>query len=252
MKAWVCAGVLLISNAFAAEPTVKEIARQARERGGLNWSALKAELKVVTTSPDGKVKEQKLTTSSRQVDGKTRTLSRFLSPVGVAGVAILVVEGGPGVSDDISLYLPKLKRVRKVAPSERGKSFMDTDFSYADLGGGGAKDEDFTKESDEKVDGRDAWVLKGKPGEASPYGLVTLWVDKATYLPLKAEYQDKEGKLLKRYRTLTMKAFKSRTLAASMSMENVQTRSQTVLTVLSLEDSSVGDEGFTERALERG
>jgi hypothetical protein len=237
---------------LGAEPTVKEIAQQARERGGLNWASLKAELKVVTTSADGRVKEQQLTTSSRKIVGKTHTVSRFVSPPGVAGVAVLVVEGGPAVADDISLYLPKLKRVRKVAATERGKAFMDTDFSYADLGGGGAKDEDFAREKDEKVDGRDAWVIKGKPGDSSPYGLVTLWVDKATSVPLKAEYADKDGKPFKRYRTLNLKAFKGRTLAASMSMENLQTNSKTVLTVLSLDDSALGDDAFTERALERG
>ncbi len=239
-------------SAWAADPSVKEIAQKARERGGLNWSSLKAELKVVTTATDGRVREQQLVTRSRNVGGKTRTVSRFISPAGVAGVAVLVVEGGPGVADDISLYLPKLKRVRKVAPTERGKSFMDTDFSYADLGGSGAKDEDFSRAGDEKVDGRDTWVIEGKPGDASVYGQVKLWVDKATFVPLRAEYQDKDGKLIKRYRTLSLKAFKGRTLAASMQMENVQTNSKTVLTVLSLDDSALGDDAFTEQALERG
>ena len=104
----------------------------------------------------------------------------------------------------------------------------------------------------EEVDGCYTWGIEGKAGDASVDGQVVLWVDKATFVPLRAEYQDKDGKLIKRYRTLSLKAFKGRTLAASMQMENVQTNSKTVLTVLSLDDSALGDDAFTEQALERG
>ncbi len=246
----VCCAAAMLSSAAFADESAAEISRKSRDRGALNLLDLTAELKLVTTTRDGRSKEQVLTASSRKVAGKTRALSRFSQPPGVAGVAVLTVEAD-GEADEISLYLPKLRRVRKVAKSDRGKAFMDTDFSYSDIGGTGTKDSDLKRLEDRTVDGRAAIVIAGE-GADSPYGLVTVFVDRETYVPLKVEYQDKDGKPLKLYRTLKLKQWKGRTVAAESTMENLQTGSKTSMALLKLEDSALGDEAFTERALERG
>jgi hypothetical protein len=247
-----CLLVVLGTTAAFAEDTAKDISQKSRERGALNLVGLTAQLKLTTTSTDGKAKEQVLTTSSKKVDGRSRVVTRFEQPASVAGVAFLTVEGQAGEADDISLYLPKLKRVRKVARAERGRAFMDTDFSYSDIASNGGRDEDFERKGDEKVEGRDCFVIHGKGGEDTPYGEVTLWVDKQFYVAMKVDYGDKENKPLKRYRILKLKSFKDRTIAAESLMENLQTGSKTQMSVLALNDAPVGDDAFSERALERG
>ena len=209
-------------------------------------------MRLTTTSADGKVKEQVLTTTSKKLNGRSHALARFSAPAGVAGVAVLTIEGEKGEGDDVALYLPKLKRVRKVAKSDRGKAFMDTDFAYADIASSGTRDEDLKRQADDKVEGRDCFVLSGKGDDSSPYGEVRLFIDQQTYVPMKVEYADKAGKPFKRYRTLKLKAFKDRTLAAESIMENLQTGSKTQMAVLKLDESTLGDDAFTERALERG
>ena len=102
------------------------------------------------------------------------------------------------------------------------------------------------------MDGRDTFVLTGKAGPDSPYGEVTAYVDKQTYVPLKVEYTDKAGKPFKRYRTLETRKYKDRSFAGRSVMENLQTGSKTALEVEALEESRLGDDAFTERALERG
>jgi len=243
---------LLAATTASAEESAAEISRKSKDSGALNLVGLTAELKLITTTAEGKVKEQVLTTSSKRINSKSHALARFSSPVGVAGVAVLTVEGAAGEGDDVALYLPKLKRVRKVAKSDRGKAFMDTDFAYADIASNGTRDEEVKRLPDEKVDGRPCFVLQGTGDESSPYGQVTSFVDQQTFVPMKVEYQDKAGKPFKRYRTLKLKVFKTRTLAADSVMENLQTGSKTQMTVLKLEDSTMGDDAFTERALERG
>lgn len=239
--------------AFAAEESAAEIARKSRERGQLNLLGLTAEMRLVTQSAKGASKEQVLASTSKEIAGRTHSISRFLSPSGVQGVAVLTIEGKQGEPNEISLYLPKLKRVRKVAKSQRGQSFMETDFNYADLAGsGGIKDEALEKLADASVEGREVFVLRGKPDGDSPYGSVTLYVDKQTYVPMKVEYDDKKGDPLKVYRTLKLRKFKDRVLAGESVMENVQKGSKTTLTVTRLEEQQFGDEAFSERALERG
>ncbi len=247
-----CVAVLAASVALADEESAASIAKKSRDRGALNLVGLTAEMKLVTTGADGKAKEQQLTSSSRTINGKSHALARFSSPAGVAGVAVLTIAGEQGEGDDVSLFLPKLKRVRKVAKSDRGKSFMDTDFSYADIGSNGTRDEDTKRLPDEKVEGRDCFVLVGNGDESSPYGEVKMFIDKQTYVPMKVDYAGKDGKPYKRYRTLKLKAFKERVLAAESVMENLQTNSKTQMTILKLEESTLGDDAYTERALERG
>ncbi|MGZ3460579.1 MAG: outer membrane lipoprotein-sorting protein, partial [Archangium sp.] len=60
------------------------------------------------------------------------------------------------------------------------------------------------------------------------------------------------GKPLKVYRAEQLKKFKDRVVATRAVMENLQTGSTTTLEVLKLEEVQLGDEAFTERALERG
>lgn len=252
MRTVLLAAVLALGTVAHAEESAADISKRSREKGALNLTGLTAQLKLVTTSKDGKAKEQVLTTSAKKVNGKSVSLARFSLPAPVAGVAVLTLEGAPGEAGEVSLYLPKLKRVRKVAKSDRGKAFMDTDFAYADIAGSGIRDEQVKRLPDEKMGGRDCQVLQGPGGEETPYGGVKVWVDAQTSVPMQVEYQDKSGALLKRYKTLELKAFKERTIAAKSVMENVQTGSKTEMTVLSLEDNTMGDEAFTERALERG
>jgi hypothetical protein len=254
---WVVAGVASAGEtapeAKAQEISPQEISRRARDRGALNLMDLTAELRLVTTSRDGASKEQVLVSSARRVAGKVRSLARFTAPPGVAGVAVLTAQAEGAAADEISLYLPKLHRVRKVAASQRGESFMQTDFSYADLGStGGARDDSVKRKPDAVVEGRKSFVLEGTPGEGSPYGELILSVDQETFVPMRVEYRDREGKVMKVFRTLKLKRFQDRTLAAEAVMENQAQGSKTALTVLRVEASRLGDEDYTERALERG
>jgi outer membrane lipoprotein-sorting protein len=243
---------LLFAAVAAAEESAADISKKSRERGSLNLVDLTAEMKLTTTSKDGKVKEQVLTSSAKKVNGRDASLARYSQPAGVAGVAVLTLAGQGNEGDDISMYLPKLKRVRKLAKTEKGKAFMDTDFSFADLGSTTANDEKVKRLADGKESGRDTYVLNGPADSDSPYSEVTVWVDKETYVPMKAEYKDKDGKPFKVYRTLKLKKFKDRVLAAESEMENLQTGSKTKVEILKIEDSKLSDEDFSDRGLERG
>jgi len=254
--AW-CRAVLVVALlAFGparAEESAADIARKSRERGALNLLGLSAQLKLTTASKSGKPKEQVLTTTAKKIGDRTHSLVRFQQPATVAGIAVLTVEGAKGEAAEISMYLPRVKKVRKVARTQRGQSFMETDFSYADLGGtGGESDDTMKKVGESKVLDRLVWVLVGKAGPDSPYGQVKVFVDQETYVPTQVEYTDKEGKPFKVYRASELKRFKDRVIAARSSMENLRTGSLTTLEVLQLEEAQLGDEAFSERALERG
>jgi len=235
----------------APSESAEEIARKSRDRGALNLRDLTAEVKLTTTRGQ-KTKVQVLRTTAKEIDGRSHSLARFLAPPGVDGVMVLTIEGLKDEPDDISIYLPKLRRVRKVATSQRGQSFMDTDFNYADLAGTGAEHEGVKRLSDAKVDGRDAYVLEAAVRGDSPYGKVILRVDKESYVPLRVDYTDREGRPFKHYEALKLRRFKGRILAAESVMKNLQSGSETRMEILRIDEGTLGGEAFTERALERG
>jgi hypothetical protein len=238
--------------AFSApSESAEEIARKSRDRGALNLRDLTAEVKLTTVRGE-KSNVQVLRTTAREIGGRSHSLARFLAPPGVDGVTVLTIEGLADQPDDISIYLPKLRRVRKVATSQRGQSFMDTDFNYADLAGTGAEHEGVKRVADAKVEDRDAYVLEAVVRGESPYGKVILHVDKESYVPLRVDYTDRDGRPYKHYKALKLRKFKGRILASEAVMKNLQTGSETRMEILRIDDATLGDEAFTERALERG
>jgi Outer membrane lipoprotein-sorting protein len=245
------AAVLCCAPALSApSESAEEIARKSRDRGALNLRDLTAEVKLTTIRGEN-TKVQVLRTTAKEIDGRSHSLARFIAPPGVEGVTVLTIEGLKDQPDDISIYLPKLRRVRKVATSQRGQSFMDTDFNYADLAGTGAEREGVKRQGDARVQDRDVFVLEAEHHRDSPYGKVTLYVDKESYVPLRADYADRDGKPFKHYEALKLRRFKNRILAAESVMKNLQSGSETRMEILRIDEATLGDEAFTERALER-
>ena len=91
MRLLLAAAAALLSLTAFADESAADISKKSREKGALNLVGLTAELKLVTTTAEGKVKEQQLTSSSRTINGKSHALARFSAPAGVAGVAVLTV-----------------------------------------------------------------------------------------------------------------------------------------------------------------
>src|SRR5512136_192403 len=72
-----------------------------------------------------------MTTKSYQ-DGLEKRFIKFIEPADVRGTAMLVIDN-KDISDEMWIYLPALKKTRRIVSSEKGKSFMSSEFSNADM-----------------------------------------------------------------------------------------------------------------------
>lgn len=130
-----------------------------------------------------------------------RATLRINSPEYMDGSAYLIRETAGHRADGMYVYLPSVKRVRKITGTLADGALLGTDFSYADFkqfeGAFGSLVP--TKVDSGKFDGRKVEVLsfKGKPGVQSPYSGVRIWVDAAVCMPLKFDFFV-DGKLRKR------------------------------------------------------
>jgi len=183
------------------------------------------------------------------IKGDDYTLVRFLSPANVKGTGFL------SVKDDDWLYLPALKKVRRIATKEKGKSFMGSDFSYEDIGSSSLV-EDYNAKllGIEEYEGHDCYVLEliPKNGEHISYSKLKRWVNKDNFYSMKTEYYDKHGELLKIMYSSEFEKIEEFWIAKRMEMRNVQKGSKTIIVFKEVQlNPEIPDRLFTTRQLER-
>jgi Outer membrane lipoprotein-sorting protein len=184
----------------------------------------------------------------------------FLSPPEVKGTGFLQW-AHKGRDDDQWLYLPELKRTRKITARVRDQSFMGTDFSYRDLEILG-EIQDWTEEEaptklvgEETVDGHACHVIEFHPKqEGTTYSRIVMWMDKAKLVARKMDYyDDKDGKHEKTLSLTDIRDIGPIPTAHRMEMRNLKEGSRTVAELAEVaHDVGLSDDLFTQRHLERG
>ncbi len=136
-----------------------------------------------------------------------RSMTFFISPNDIKNTAYLSYDWDAEDKDDDSwLFLPSLKRVKRLASADKSDAFLGSDFTYTDISSSKRHYWDYTiiKQSD-KVDGHDCWVVEGKPKKAirkkvireTGYLKVNIWVRKDIFMKVKGKFWIKKGKRIK-------------------------------------------------------
>jgi hypothetical protein len=126
-------------------------------------------------------------------NGETVYLLRFLAPDDIAGTGLLSINKADG-SNDQSLYLPALDRVRRIAGDRKGGRFVGSDLYYEDLQERKPSLDRHRIVGQETVDGVPCQVLESVPLDASSsvYRKRLSWVDPATAMVLRVDYFEKD------------------------------------------------------------
>jgi outer membrane lipoprotein-sorting protein len=128
-----------------------------------------------------------------------KTLMKYLEPSRVKGQAILMLNN----ADDIWVYFPRTRRVRKLATHAKKQKMEGSDFSYEDMGAGDAFIDEFDSRllGEEKREGKLCYELEltRKPKSTSGYSKLVMWVDKEEFVPLVIDYyHDDDSTLLEK------------------------------------------------------
>lgn len=184
-------------------------------------------------------------------NGAEQSLIVFDEPRDVAGTALLTHERLAG-DDDRWLYLPALKRVKRIAGSGQTGAFMGSEFSFEDLGGQSVEKYDFTWLRDEERDGTPMHVLERRPRDAnSGYVRQIVWMDQAELRLQRVEFYDRRDRRLK---TLSVDGFVAakggRWRPRTLTMVNHQNGKSTVLAFTDYRfDNGFTDADFDDRRL---
>lgn len=221
--------------------------KDARECGKDNTAAWR----MVLATKRGDEVTRTLVNYRKRSPEESKTLIFFRAPEDVAGTGLLVRSHGG--TDSQWLYLPDLGRVRQINASAHGESFMGTDFTYADLGDTEVDERTHQLVGEEDLEGEPTYKVESLPKEATTYSKVVTWVSRETFLPVRVDYYDPAGALLKTGRFRDVRRVKDIPQPFAIDMQNVQTGHRTQLSLLELTcDPGLDDDLFTERHLTRG
>lgn len=141
--------------------------------------------------------------SELKADGvHNRRVVRFLSPADIKGTAVLTIENT--AEDDIWVYLPALKKVRRLSAANKKDAFVGTDFSYGDVLGHRVEDWNQKFVRKDVLDGKPVIVIESTPktpevAANSGYSKRLSWLRATDAVDLKTDYYGPDGKLLKVY-----------------------------------------------------
>jgi hypothetical protein len=158
------------------------------------------------------------------------------------------------------VYLPALKKIRRLAASSKKDAFVGTDFSYGDVLGHPVEEWTHRLLRAETVDAAATRVVESLPRDPAVatscgYGRRITWLRAAVAVPVKTEYHDRQGVLLKVYHASDIRRVDPRNKRYQpmrQTMKNVVTGHSTLIEYTSFDtDVPVADDQVLPRALER-
>ena len=236
----------------AETPSARDIVLQSRDKQFPENSIM--DITMILINKRGNKRTRKIESKRKTLgDGEAKSVAFFRSPADVKGTAFLVWEH-KDQANDVFIYLPALKKIRRIASDQKNQSFMGSDFSYADMENEDVDDAVHKILSEETLKGKPCWVLESipKPESDSEYSKVITWVTKDGYIPEKMELYSKKGKLFKIMEVARTGPVDGKTLILDFTMENIQKKHKTQIVLDNVKlDQTIPDSAFTHRAIQR-
>lgn len=192
--------------AAAETPEEKGLAiAQEADRRNDGFGDTSATMQMILRNRQGEESKREIRSKALEVkDDGDKSLIIFDQPKDVEGTALLTYSHKTA-DDDRWLYLPALKRVKRIAGNNKAGPFMGSEFAFEDLGSQEVEKYTYKHLRDEKLDGQDVFVIERYPTDKdSGYTRQVVWMDTAEYRPLKIEFYDRKQSLLK---TLTFQDY---------------------------------------------
>lgn len=221
---------LITPTVTSADQRGEEIAREADQRDN-GWNDMSAELEMVLRNRQGEESVRTLRNRLLEVDADgDKLMIIFDRPRDVQGTAFLTFTHRSG-PDDQWLFLPALKRVKRISSNNKSGPFMGSEFAYEDLASQEFEKYTYTYLRDEVFDERQTFVVERVPLDSkSGYTRHIAWYDQEEFRLAKIEFYDRKDELLK---TLTYRSYQLHLdqywRPDEMFMENHQTGKSTVL-----------------------
>jgi predicted RND superfamily exporter protein/outer membrane lipoprotein-sorting protein len=246
-------------SAHAAELGADEVMERSYQTARVDSSLSEATFRLVSPTGQERLRKTFGATKLQQDGSVNRRVIRFLSPSDIRNTTTLLVEN-TGKEDEIWIYLPALKKPRRIAGSNKKSSFVGTDLSYGDIVGYKPQDWAHTMLHQGTHSASASYVVESVPKSSevaaeSGYSRRVSWVAKESFVALKVEFYDLAGVLLKTADNSDFRQVDTqhrKWLPMLVQVKNHQTGHGTTVKIDKLDvNTSIGDDYFSVRYLEK-
>ena len=247
--------ILIFATSGILAQTAKEISNKAMD--AVDFKAMEMTLTLKIYDTKGRERIRQISNASKKFGEINKTIMKFTAPADVKGTAILIYDN-KNKDDDMWFYMPALHKTRRIVSSEKGKSFMSSEFTNADMSKPNMNDFNYTILSSEIYNGHSCWKIETSCKnedieDENGYSKRIAWIEKETYLCYKIEFYDLSGEL---HKIQTIEQYKKQSngkyFAFYMKMENIQNGRKSIIIINKFQIGSTLAEGtFTPAMLEK-
>lgn len=217
---------LLTSPAWSA-PDARTLLEDSENRHRTRTQQYSGDLTVI--NKDGKVRKKGWKSYREGYAGDAKNLTRFIDPPEVKGVGFLSL-ARPGKNPDQWLYLPSMKRERRIAAQDRDASFVGTDFNYEDMEEFDHEKYKVSLDGEQTLEGHPCYVITAVPNDKSIYEKKILYLRKdILYLVREDLYRKGEKNPVKRLILSDIQKVDNRWIAKKMEMTDLTKGSKTTV-----------------------
>ena len=186
--------------------------------------------------------------------GDSKTLVRFTEPAEVRGVGLLSINR-KGVSDRQWLYTPAIQRTRRIAPQERARRFLGTDFTNEDMAERVLDDFEYKLLGDGGLmEGHKTFKIEARPvaADRSQYKFLHLWIAQDIPYTIHAEMYDQSGQKVRVMHASKLEKIAGIWVAKSLEISSPLENTKTILLVEEIRfNTGLKEDQFTQQALEK-
>ncbi|MFC2090921.1 outer membrane lipoprotein-sorting protein [Bacteroidota bacterium] len=247
--------IILTGSCFAQEPVA--IVEKSRET--VKVSSFEALSRLVITDSKGNQRLRNNTMASKTTsDGTEKRIIKFTAPAEIKGTGILIFDY-ESKNDDMWIYLPAMRKTRRIVSSEKSKSFMGSEFSNADMTAPTLSDFNYELLGSETFNGTECWKIAAIPAnidleEEYGYSRSISFIGINDYIVRKTAYYDYDNELFKTILTIDFELLdveNNKYMITAMTASNHQNGRRSELTMDQVTIADTDDNYFSVSFLER-
>ena len=245
---------ILIATSFSANAqlTGTQIIEKAYNRAtGDDQTSI---LTMTLTNKQGKQRVRKIKQFTKDLGDVEKSIMYFQSPADVKNTSFMSWSYDSDKSDDQWIYLPAIKKTKRISSDSKSDYFMGSDFTYDDLGDRKLENDSHKLLREESINGKACYVVESvSKDEEYMYSKTITWIDKSNFIGVQKEFYDEDEELLK---ILTIKKYVEISgfwVITNSEMKNVQKNHSTSMVLSDVQvNIGISASKFTERMMMRG
>lgn len=246
--------VLIIFPFYATaqemEITGTQLAQEVFDRDRGENALSSAQMVLVNKS--GRKRIRYFTTKRIKENNLENQLTRFTAPADINGTGFLSFEK-PGWETEQFLYLPALKRTRRIVSSQKSQRFVNSDFTYEDMERHPVLNYTYSITGLSKVGNLDCFILESRPKQdiKSQYSLTVSVISKDGFVPVHIKFYDKKNTHIKTYKVLKLERIQGIWTEMTASMEDHKKKHKTYIKLESIKyNTDIKNDDISRKSLE--